>query len=85
MALVRSITIKTEFIPELTEIYGEFWPENIIDPNGDGVALIPNTQTKAQYAAETFDAEWKESVKNRVISYRLNVAKNSIDNTEIIE
>jgi len=79
--MVRSITIKTDSIPELIEVFGENWQEELAAPDGP----IPNPQTKADFAAEQFDSEWKSHVKNRVLNYRRRVASTAIDLTEITE
>ena len=76
--MVRSITIKTEYVAEMIEVYGEAW-EAVLPGE------IPNPQSKADFAAEQFDSEWKAQVKHRVWSYRKRVAYSTLDNTEITD
>jgi len=80
--MVKTFNIPDEKVPELIEVFGEYYQTNILDENGD---LVVNTQTKAQFANEQFDNRIKNYVKDIVVSYRNNIAQASVDNTNIIE
>ncbi len=75
--MVRSITIKDEYIPELIEVVGKNYEAEI-----DGE---PNPQTKAQFASATFDLEWRNYIKRRVQNHRQEIARAAINDTEIVE
>jgi hypothetical protein len=79
----RTITIKDAYVPEMIEVFGERWPAQILDV--DGETLIDNPQSKANFAGERFDREIKEYIHTRVKSYRMQNALDSLDNTEILE
>ena len=85
--MVKSVTIKAAYIPELIEVFGEAYQENIWDNNSEPQAMIPNPQTKAQFAAETFDAEVRQGVARKVQEYRSRKAFEdlTVDTTDITE
>ena len=81
--MIRSITIKNAYIPELIEIYGRNWREFLgLDELGDP---IPNPQTKSEFAALQFDNEWRQTGKATVQNYRKRVANSNINMEDIIE
>ena len=80
--MVKTFNIPDEKVPELIEIFGEYYDEQIFDENGE---FIPNPQTKAQFANTQFDNRIKNYIKDIVVSYRNNIAQQSVDNTNIIE
>lgn len=53
--------------PEMIEVFGKGWTAEIEDENGD---LIPNPQTKAQYAADFLHKFTKNCWHQRVMRYR---------------
>ena len=82
--MIREIKIKDSHVPELIEIYGERYTPEITDVDGN---VIPNPQTKAQFAAETFDAEVRQGVARKVQDYRSRKAFEdlTVDTTDITE
>jgi hypothetical protein len=81
---VRTIIIKDAYLPEMVEVFGEGYSEIISDPTDPNVQL-PNPQTKAQFASEKFDSEWRNFVIQKVQRYRKEIAQQTIDDTSIIE
>ena len=75
--MVKNIVIKDNYIPELIEVFGKNWQEEI-----DGKA---NPETKAGFASRKFDEELKAYVNRRIQSHRAEVAKKSISDIEIAE
>jgi len=76
----RTITIKSTHIPEMIEVFGEGYQEEVPDGNG---GTMPNPLTKQQFADKNFMQEWKDYIKKRVMHYR---RKNTvIDETDIIQ
>jgi predicted metal-dependent hydrolase len=80
--MVRSITIKDEYVPELIEVFGKSYEATITDEDGNE---IDNPQTKAQYASETFNKEWRNYIKRRVQNHRQEVARAEVNEIEIVE
>jgi len=74
------LTIPEARIPEMVDAFGKGWNPSIgIDDNGDP---IPNPQTKANFAKESFDFKIKKFIHSQVMQYRKdNVA---LDNDEIV-
>ena len=81
----KTITIKDAFVPELIEVFGYGWPTEVLDI--DGETLIPNPQTKTQFANQRFDALMKDYIHKLVLRFRNREATEAlvIDNTEITE
>ena len=82
--MIREIKIKDSHVSELIEVYGEFYMPEIPDVEGN---LIPNPQTKAQFAGQNFDAEVRQGVVRKVQDYRKRKAIEAltVDTTDITE
>lgn len=76
---VKTFNIKDAYIPELIEVFGELWGEFVLEDD----VLVPNPQTKGQYASEQFDLDIKGYIHRRVKAYRKKIAL--IDDTPITE
>jgi len=81
--MIKEIIIKDAYVPELIEVFGVDYQDEVWDVETG--AQIPNPQTKAQFANEEFDRQLKEVIKNKVMRYRTQIATNSIDQTSITE
>ena len=79
----KTINIKDAYVPELIDVFGEGYQTEILDV--DGVTLIPNPQTKTQFANAQFDADIRTYIHRRVKMYRDRAALASSDNTTITE
>jgi hypothetical protein len=79
----KTINIKDTHVTELVDVFGEKYQTEILDV--DGETLIPNPQTKSQFANEQFDSDIKVYIKRRVQMYRQRLSLQSVDNTEITE
>ena len=79
----KTINIKDAYLPELIEVFGERWPEEILDI--DGVTLIPNPETKQAYANRAFDRDIKAHIHDRVRAYRRKTAWEALNHEEIVE
>lgn len=78
------INIKDTHVPELIDVFGENYQTQILDV--DGETLIPNPQTKAQFANEQFLVQVKQQfIKRKVMNYRERQALQAVDSTEITE
>ena len=84
---VKSITIKDASIPEMIEVFGWDYQTEIIDQASLEVPkpLIPNPQTKSQYANEQVEFELRQCVKNKVQRYRKIQLDLTLDETDITE
>jgi hypothetical protein len=82
--MVKSINIKDSHVSELIEIYGQDWQANIVNPE-TGDEMIPNPQSKAQFANDELTVHLRQAIAYRVQNYRKRVAQVNIDNTDITE
>lgn len=83
MAITKSYTIPDQHIPELINVFGLYWTPQVLD--SDGVTMIDNPQTKAQFASQKFDEDVRGYILSRVRNYRKQVAYSTLDQTEILE
>ena len=81
--MVKEILIKDAYVPELIEVFGRDYNDTVWDT--ELTELIPNPQTKAQFADAEFDREMVQFIKKKVMRYRTDMATSSIDLTEITE
>lgn len=81
--MIKTINIKDSYVPELIEVFGQKYQTEILDV--DGETLIPNPQTKSQFANEQFDVDMIAYIKRRVQMYRERVSLEAVDNTDITE
>lgn len=79
----KTINIKDSHISELVDVFGENYQTEILDV--DGETLIPNPQTKNQFANEQFDIAIKNFIKRKVMNYRQRMSISAVDSTEITE
>ena len=78
--MIKTFTIPQQHVAELIEVFGEGYAEMIPDEEG---TMIPNPQTKAQFANEVFDESIISHVRYRVVNYRRRSLP-EVDKTDII-
>lgn len=78
-----TITIKDAYVPEMIEVFGEHYQAEIPDGNG---GMIPNPQTKAQWAQDEVIRQIRNQfIKRKVMNYRERMAGNTVDQTDITD
>jgi len=84
MAVIKTYTIPDQHVAELIVIFGKDYQEFIPDANGE---LIPNTQSKANFASQKFDEEVRRAISTIVTRHRYEVqqAAVTVDLTDILE
>jgi len=84
---VKTINIKDADVPEMIEVYGEDYQTEVIDEASLEVPkpLIPNPQTKAQYANEQLTFHLRESIRIKVLRYRRKLLAQTLNTTDITE
>jgi len=78
--VVLTFTIPESKVPELVNAFGADYQDTIVNPEDpDSVEMIPNPQSKGEFATQVLITDIKQLIRDVVVRYRIQVSRDGVD------